>query len=90
MLKVTEQKIDPIIEKKAQKLTKDQQWLHDLAAETAQLIEKYGKPAAIALSARKVKPAEVAKLLQKTPTPTDEFYEAILEEERKALSKRFS
>jgi ATP-dependent Lhr-like helicase len=90
MLKVTEQKIEPIIEKKAQKLTKDEKWLHDLAEETAALIDKYGKPAAIALSARKVKTADIAQLLQKNPNPTDEFYEALLEEERKALSKRFS
>jgi ATP-dependent Lhr-like helicase len=90
LLKVTEQKIDPILEKKAQKLTKDQEWLHTIAVETAFLIEKYGKLAAVALSARKVKTQDIAKLLEKNPTASDEFYEAVLDEERKAMSKKFS
>jgi ATP-dependent Lhr-like helicase len=90
LLKVTEQKVEPIVEKKAQKLTKDQEWLHTIAVETAALIEKYGKLAAVALSARKVKTQDIATLLEKNQVASDEFYEAVLDEERKAISKRFS
>jgi ATP-dependent Lhr-like helicase len=50
---------------------------------------KYGKAAAIALSARKVRSSDVATVLEKEPKLTDRFYELVLEAERKALSKRF-
>jgi hypothetical protein len=53
------------------------------------LIEKYGKTAAVALSARRVQPSEVKEVLEKEPGLNDGFYELVLEAERKALSKRF-
>ncbi|MFB3888255.1 MAG: DEAD/DEAH box helicase [Candidatus Bathyarchaeia archaeon] len=89
LLKVEEERADPIIEKKGQKLTKDEERLRALAEQTARLIEKYGKAAAVALSARKVYPSDVAGVLEKEPKLSDKFYELVLEAERKALSKRF-
>lgn len=89
LLKVEEEKADPLIEKKGQKLTKDEEWLRTVAQETAGLIEKYGKPAAVALSARKVRASDVEVVLETEPKLTDKFYELVLEAERKALSKRF-
>jgi ATP-dependent Lhr-like helicase len=89
MLKVGEDKAEPLIEKKAQKLTKDEEYLKSIAQETAKLIERYGKTAAVALSARKVKPSEFIVTLEKEPKLSDKFYESVLEVERKALSKRF-
>jgi ATP-dependent Lhr-like helicase len=89
MLKVEEEKVYPIIEKKAQKLTKDEEFLKTVAEETARLIEKYGKPAAVALSARKARSSDVAAVLEKEPKVSDQFYELVLEVERKVLSKRF-
>jgi ATP-dependent Lhr-like helicase len=89
MLKVEEEKADPLVEKKGEKLTKDETYLKEVAIETAKLIEKYGKPAVVALSARKVKISDVAIVLGKEPKLSDKFYELVLEVERKALSKRF-
>ncbi len=89
LLKVEEERADPIIEKKAQKLTKDEERLRDIAQQTAQLIEKYGKPAAVALSARKILFSEINAILEKEPKYSDRFYELVLEAERNALSKRF-
>jgi ATP-dependent helicase Lhr and Lhr-like helicase len=89
LLKVEAEKADPLIEKKDQKLTKDEERLKTIAEQTAQLIEKYGKPAAVALSARKVYPSEIRTLLEKESKLNDQFYELVLEVERKALSKRF-
>ncbi len=83
------EKVDPLIEKKAQKLTKDEEWLKGIAEETARLMEKYGKVAAVALSARKVKVADIAQVLEQEPKLSDKFYELVLDAERKALSKRF-
>jgi ATP-dependent Lhr-like helicase len=89
MLKVEEEKVFPIIEKKAQKLTKDEEFFKIIADETARVIEKYGKPAAVALSARKVKASDVESVLQQEPRLTDKFYELVLDVERKVLGKRF-
>jgi ATP-dependent Lhr-like helicase len=89
MLKVEEEKADPLVEKKGEKLTKDETYLKEVAIETAKLIEKYGKPAAVALSARKVKISDIASVLEKEPKLSDKFYELVLDVERKALSKRF-
>jgi len=59
------------------------------AKHTAELIEKYGKVAAVALSARRVPTVDIAAVLEKEPKLSDRFYELVLEAERKALSKRF-
>jgi ATP-dependent helicase Lhr and Lhr-like helicase len=89
LLKVEEERADPLIEKKGEKLTKDEERLKQIAQETAELIERYGKTAAVALSARKVMPKDVRGILEAEPKLSDNFYELVLEAERKTLSKRF-
>ena len=89
LVKVEAEKADMLIEKKAQKLNKDEERLREVAVETARLIEKYGKIAAVGLSARKVRVSEIAGILEREPTLSDNFYELVLDVERKALSKRF-
>jgi len=89
MLKVEEEKLLPIVEKKGEKLTKAEEKLQKQALQTAQLISKYGKAAAVALSARRVRPSDVVGVLEKQPKTNDKFYELVLEAEREALSKRF-
>jgi len=89
LLKVEEEKTFPLLEKKGEKLTKNEEKLQKQAIQTAQLIAKYGKTAALALCARKVQSSDVKDVLEEEPKPTDRFYELILEAERKALSKRF-
>jgi len=89
LLKVGEEKVFPIIEKKGEKLTKSEEKLQKYALQTAQLTMKYGKPAVVALCARRVRPSDVIGVLEKEPKLTDRFYELILEAERKAVSRRF-
>ena len=89
LLKVEEEKALSIIEKKGEKLTQAEEKLQKQALQTAQLIGKYGKVAAVALCARKVQPSDILEVLQKEPKLTDKFYELVLEAERKAISKRF-
>jgi ATP-dependent Lhr-like helicase len=89
LLRVEEEKALPILEKKGEKLTISEERLHKQALQTAQLIAKYGKVAALALCARKVQPSDVREVLEKQSKLSDEFYESILEVERKAMSKRF-
>jgi len=87
LLKVAEEYAQPLIEKKGQKLTKSEERLQTLAFQTAQLIAKHGKKAAIALSAHRVNIADIAGTLK--TEDSNKFYELILEAERKALHKRF-
>jgi ATP-dependent Lhr-like helicase len=89
LLKVEEERALSLIEKKDQKLAKAEEKLRVQAVQTSQLIARYGKVAAAALSARKVQPSDVAGVLEKEPKLTDRFYELVLEAERKALSRRF-
>lgn len=89
LLKVEEEKAIPLVDKKGQKLTKEEAWLRGVSQETAQLIEKYGKSAAVALSARRVKISDIAEVLEKESKLSDKFFELVLEAERKNLSKRF-
>jgi ATP-dependent Lhr-like helicase len=89
LLKVEEERVLPLIEKKGEKLAKAEEKLRVQAMQTAQLIAKYGKQAVVALSARNVQPSDVAGVLEKEPKLTDRFYELVLEAERKALGRRF-
>ncbi len=89
MLKIEEEKALPLIEKRGEKLAKDEEKMKVHAKQTAELIEKYGKAAAVALSARRVSAADVRMVLEKEPKLSDKFYELVLEAERKVLSKRF-
>jgi ATP-dependent Lhr-like helicase len=88
MLKVDEDKAMPLIEKKTH-LAKGEEKMQMHAKQTAELIEKYGKAAAVALSARRVPIPDVAAVLEKEPKLSDNFYDLVMEAERKALSKRF-
>ncbi|MEM3054517.1 MAG: DEAD/DEAH box helicase [Candidatus Bathyarchaeia archaeon] len=89
LLKVEEERIMPLVEKKGEKLTKSEEKLQRQALQTAHLMAKYGKAAAVALCARKVQPSDVKEVLEKESTLSDRFYELVLEAERKAISKRF-
>jgi len=89
VLKVDEEMALPLVEKKGEKLAKAEERLRADALQTARLVEKYGKAAAVALSARKVRASDVAGVLEKEPRLDDRFYELVLEAERKALSRRF-
>jgi ATP-dependent Lhr-like helicase len=88
LLKVDEEKALPLIEKKG-RLAKDEEKMQLQAKRTAELIEKYGKVAAVALSARRVQTVDIASVLEKEPKLSDRFYELVMEAERKSLSKRF-
>ncbi len=89
LLKVEEEKAQVLVEKKGERLGKLEEKMQGHASRTAEIIEKYGKPAAVALSARHVSAADVRAVLEKEPKLSDHFYELVLEAERKVLSKRF-
>ena len=88
LLKIDEEKALPLIEKRDH-LGKFEEKMQLQAKRTAELIEKYGKVAAVALSARRVQTTDIAAVLQQEPKLSDRFYELVMEAERKSLSKRF-
>ena len=89
MLKVEEEKALPLVEKRGEKLAKNEEKMQVHAKQTAELIEKYGRAAAVALSARRVSVSDVLSVLDKEPKLSDKFFELVLEAERKTLSRRF-
>ncbi|MCW3985377.1 MAG: hypothetical protein NWE91_03075, partial [Candidatus Bathyarchaeota archaeon] len=89
ILRNEENHVRSLVEKRGEKLAKFERKMHQQAIKTAQLISSYGKTAAIALSARRVKPDDVKSILKKEKKPTDHFFELVLEAERKALRRRF-
>ncbi len=89
ILRREENYVRSLIEKKGEKLTKAEQKMYEHAVKTAQLVSTYGKTAAIALSARRIKSDDVKDILKREKSPTDNFFELVIEAERKALKKRF-
>jgi hypothetical protein len=75
-LKVEEEKALPLIEKRGEKLAKNEEKMQVHARQTAELIEKYGKAAAVSLSARRVS-AETFMCLRMSPS-LQVFYELVL------------
>lgn len=84
-----EDHVRALVEKKGEKLSKTERLMEQEAIKTAKYLAKWGRTAAIALSARKVKPESVKAILQKEKTTSDNFFEMLIEAERKALKKRF-
>ena len=89
LLRVEEEKVLPLIEKKGERLTKEEKKLKEEALKTARLISKYGKTAAVALSGRRLTVEDCYQILSKENKLSDGLFELIIEAERKALRRRF-
>ncbi|MCW3998611.1 MAG: DEAD/DEAH box helicase [Candidatus Bathyarchaeota archaeon] len=89
MLKVEEEKAMGLVEKRGEHLAKNEVKMQAHAKQTAELIERYGKAAAVALSGRRISANDAKAVLEKEPRVSDGFFELVLEAERKALSRRF-
>jgi ATP-dependent Lhr-like helicase len=89
LLRVGEEEVYFLIDKKGKNLKKNEKKLGNVAAKTADLISKYGKPAAIVLSGRRLSMRDVNDVLSKHNHVSDDLFQAIIEAERKALKRRF-
>ena len=89
MLGVEDYDAYPLVEKKNERLTKSERYLREQALETAKLISKYGKVAAIALSGKRLRVSDVKSILARESKLTDTFFEMIMEAERESLKRRF-
>jgi len=84
-----ERTVKKIAEKKGLKLTAEESSIMEEALKQAELIEKYGKLAAIALAGRRLKARDVESILERYGRESDAFYEKISELERKVLRRMF-
>ncbi|RJS80290.1 hypothetical protein CW711_00360, partial [Candidatus Bathyarchaeota archaeon] len=89
LLQVEEDKVLPLVEKRGERLTKQERRLKEKALKTAKLISKYGKLAAIALAGRKLTVSDCERILSEENELSDRFFELIIEAERNALKRRF-
>jgi len=89
VLRSEAEEVISLVEKKNAKLTKSERKLRDRALETAQLVSKYGKPAAVALAGRKLRVSDVKEVLKEEDELSDRFFELVIEAEKKALKRRF-
>lgn len=89
VLKREEEKVQSLVDKKGEKLTKIEEKMKEWAVKTAGLMSEYGKPAAVALSGRKLRVSDVEGILKEEKTLSDNFFELVIEAERNALKRRF-
>jgi len=89
VLRKEEEELHSIVDKKGEKLTKSEEKIKEYALETAKLMSKYGKLAAIALAGRRLKTSDAEKILSEEKKLSDRFFELVIEAERNALKRRF-
>jgi ATP-dependent Lhr-like helicase len=89
VLQDEEDKIFKIVAKKGRKLTVTEKKTWKSALETAKLMKKYGKIAAVILSGKGLKISDAKEVLLKESMFTDHFYELVVEAEREALKRKF-
>ncbi|MEM2875452.1 MAG: ATP-dependent helicase, partial [Candidatus Bathyarchaeia archaeon] len=89
ILELGEEDLYSIIEKRGSKLTKSEMKIAERAKNTAELISKYGKAAAVALSGRRLNTKAVEEILKAEKYPEDGFYELIIEAEKRSLKEAF-
>ena len=89
VLKIAESRVQSLVDKRGEKLTKNEQKINRRATKTARLVSKYGKIAAVALSGRNVQFSDVKELLGKENRLSNNFFELIIEAEKKSLKRKF-
>jgi len=89
VLRREEERVQSLVDKKGEKLTKMEEKMKEWAVKTARLMSGYGKPAAVALSGRKLRVSDVEGILKEERALSDHFFELVIETERNALKRRF-
>jgi ATP-dependent Lhr-like helicase len=89
VLRLGESKVQSLVDKGGEKLTKVEQKINRRAIKTAKLVSKYGKNAVVAISGRIVQFSDVIKLLGKENRLSNNFFELIIEAEKKSLKRKF-
>jgi len=85
-----EEQVRSLVDKRGEKMTKSEQKMLEQALETAELMNSYGKAAAVALAGRRVRNEDALNVLRKQHVLSDRFFELVIEAERDALKRRFA
>ncbi len=89
MVKASEWDVSRICRKVNRSMTMKERRVVRRARETAKLISKYGRIAAVILAGKNLGPTEARGILEKERALNDHLFELVVEAERKALKKRF-
>jgi ATP-dependent helicase Lhr and Lhr-like helicase len=88
-LGVVDEDVRKVIAKNGARLSEREKDLVAKAEDTAKLVDEYGRLAVYALAGRRIMPEVAGDILRKYRTPTNGFFEALMEAEREALKERF-
>jgi len=81
--------IERISKKKARHLSEREERLIKEIKDSSLLLKKYGKPAAYIFAGRRMTAADARSVLRRTHRASDRLFEAIMEQEKKVLRRRF-
>jgi ATP-dependent Lhr-like helicase len=89
MLRMEDSRVQSLLDKRGEKLTKSEQKISGQAARTARLISKFGKIAAVSLSGRNMQISDAEEILKKESHLSNRYFELITEAEKKSLKRKF-
>ncbi len=89
VLRMEEARVQSLVDKRGEKLTKNEQQINRQAMRTARLVSKYGKTAAVSLAGRNLYITDAEEILEKENVLSDHFFELITESEKKSLKRKF-
>jgi ATP-dependent Lhr-like helicase len=89
VLRIEEARVQSLVDKRGEKLTKSEQQINRWAVRTARLVSKYGKTAAVSLAGRNLYITDAEEILEKENVLSDHFFELITESEKKSLKRKF-
>jgi len=89
MVNSPEWDVERVCRKAKTSLTVKERGVVRRAKETAKLISRYGRIAAVVLAGKNLGTAEAEGILHKERTLSDSLFELVVETERQALKKRF-
>jgi ATP-dependent Lhr-like helicase len=85
----TPEVIEKIRKKRARALSDSEQRVIDKLESSSKLLKKHGKIVAYILAGRRLSAADAKSVLRRSHQLSDRLYELIMEQERKALRRRF-
>src|SRR3989442_1369413 len=88
VLSLSDEDVKRILEKKGLRLSEREKDVVKRAEETGKLVGEFGEMAVIVLAARRVSLDDARRVLRVSKTPSDRFFDMMLEPERAALKDR--
>ncbi|RLI35383.1 ATP-dependent helicase [Candidatus Bathyarchaeota archaeon] len=81
--------VEKVAEKAGRNLKGRERKVYEALVETAELVDRFGLPAVVALAGHGLKPRDAQKILERESRLSERFYELVVEAEREALKRRF-